>query len=1362
MPRPINCIGMKVDAYILNTSVVGDSFFLAPVHPPRYESLWSGEFDSRPDVEDPIDLNTASPWKMNPRIADLGTGEVTKSKLGVYLHWCLPKTFRLGKADADSPQELEAAGPVHYDAVPDRWLIFRHIAESQPETPALEIFLVESNKVRRVSDILNEGGDPHSVSSPFIDRSSTAEKQVQTVLGQVSRLPQDWSGVDNDPASHHSPLTVLGSGNPLFADFMPHNSAVFSFHDDLTKEGGEPGSIESANVNYSVYGFFAKQALKLESDSRSEASTPISVCWGSLYSIHYQRDIAPSKIKAAEKAKLFSDKQPLAVGNDVMDACFALLRGSSPEEASMAEAFESLKSDASLQQSNSQLDRAPTASVNFKGSHGGYRWRIKKKENKDTSLSSLSFSQPQQPNGPTAEQKGVLLQLNIMQDYLDALCRRKRYMRHLVFCEWWKHRSLIGATGTLSVQRRSQCTSRAKQLLEEMQSLTLLISSAESHLQSVLDESVTYGPFEKEETSKFFSHTDPAFVLRDMGSGWPENWDSDPTTIETESFNSWLNANTEALKKWAEATTFVKGGAPITKARIPDLWEDITKHNGLRQLPSELRQSLTNTMLAFTKEIAAESPGENVLIQNPSWKECCWDGQPWLPVFVDWEVEYVNIPSSMWQLKYDDNGSVHYGLDSDQKLSDLKLGSRTFSGRSILQPNGQKLILGLLDMMHRTVPGASGESDVVKPLAERFLNGQNLTFGRLDGFTDHLLTLCQGAHAIPMREGSSTPGEEIFADGESLEIFYGGPTDLSSGGLDVTPYGTYHEGLSYETLTSTDAVDDNDRFFRPVTHGQARLTQFKIVDRFGQVICAHDPRPEQPKETLYPHFGSALLCEPDSDASPNTALTTSSSENEADDCEWFQLSPRINQDARLHAAFLSDDHSSGIQPPAEDDNVVFAWLLVNFHNQSIQVYDKNRTFKGEAILPSGPHQSVHWHSLVGGDMSSDILPHMMRDEHDFRLQARLDKVDISALKGTKQSMSLDDLIASMSHAPFIIGLWKTIVAAQDHIQAPPAQQFAQFPSALVGRPVALAHLGLGIELATPPMKSQAYADYAEGESDSITGSGLSGTAGDEELTRYDFGIKLGDMLGHQDGLIGYFIPPEGDEVWSIVTDYAVDDASFPNVRHSGDAPPLTVSPSYPPVLSSGTSAPFNISDEAGNYQKRKAEGLQSSLVTVLFDPFLPIHVRSGILPAAQAQLNRDETDRDLQNLGVWFRSGPVIIGSRGSDPVTSQDGKMRIQVIDDGKDTKGPLVPVHTMSTTTSGAEWQWVQPVMDETGGRENIDALTGDVRYVHLGVTNPLKEGFDTTVGADDEKAREDDVEVAVALDGYLLLRPNKKKSN
>ncbi|CVK85141.1 uncharacterized protein FPRN_06954 [Fusarium proliferatum] len=962
---------------------------------------------------------------------------------------------------------------------------------------------------------------------------------------------------------------------------MPHNSAVFSFHDDLTWEGAEPGAIKNANVIYTVYGFFAKDAIDLARSPVGQRSTETSVCWGSLYSVIYTRYSAPSRMRAAEKAKEFVIKQPLAVGDDVVDACIALPKGSTdPTEYSLAEAFESLKSDAALQQSNSKLDRASTAATNFKGTHGGYFLRLVKQDI-GPGVGNLPSSEAQQIPAPTMQQNNVLRQLNTLQSYVDALYRRERYARHLVFCEWWKNRRLSTAKDNVSVRRRYRCMTRAKRLLCDMKQISELRTSAESHILSILESSKPCGPFEKEEAGKFFSHMDPAFVLQNMGSGWPENWDDNATVVEAELFDSWLTSSAGALRKWIE-----------TSERSSRVFEKI--------------------LLAFTSEIAAKSPGENALIKNPSWREQCWDGQPWLPLFIDWEVEYVHIPGSMWELRYDDSGSVQYGLVTDKKLSDLALGSRTFSGRTILQPNGQKLIQGLLDMMHRTVPGTSAQ-DEVKKWAERLLKGQEFTFERLDGFTDHLLTLCQGAHAVPTHHDISNQHEEIFTSEESLRIFESGMGNVSSGGLDVTPYGSFHEGLSYETLTNIDACDDKNRFLQTATHGQARITQFKIVDRFGQVISAHDPRLEGPIQPLYPHIGSSLLCEQDSEALPNTAFKASSSEDEGS-------LPKIT----------------------------------------------------------------------------------------FRLR-------------------------QPSNSP---------------------------SSGLVGRPVALAHLSLALELATPPMQSQAYADYAEDETNDVTGVSLSET-GDGELTGYEFGIKLGDMLGHQDGLIGYFTHPEAEEAWDIVTDFAIDDLSLPSVKHTNNAPPLTVSPSYPPVLSAGTSDPFNITDEANNYQKRKAEALQSSLVTVILDPFLPIHVRSGILPAVQIQLDRDDVERDLRNLGVWFRSGPVIIGSRGSDPVSAQGGKMRIRIINDGNNPKAPLVPVHTMPTTTSGTAWQWVQPVMGDLNEEEGTDALSSGVKYVHLSVTNPLKEVFDAIVETDHEKAKEDGIEVAVALDGYLLLRQSEQNT-
>lgn len=104
---------------------------------------------------------------------------------------------------------------------------------------------------------------------------------------------------------------------------------------------------------------------------------------------------------------------------------------------------------------------------------------------------------------------------------------------------------------------------------------------------------------------------------------------------------------------------------------------------------------------------------------------------------------------------------------------------------------------------------------------------------------------------------------------------------------------------------------------------------------------------------------------------------------------------------------------------------------------------------------------------------------------------------------------------------------------------------------------------------------------------------------------------------------------------------------------------------------------------------------------------------------------------------------------------------MRIQIINDGNDLKAPLVPVHTMPTTTSGTAWQWVQPVMEDLNEEMGTDALSSKVRYVHLSVTKPLKEEFDAIVGADHDKVKEDDIEVAVALDGYLLLGRSEKST-
>ncbi|KAI1112090.1 hypothetical protein F5Y14DRAFT_442836 [Nemania sp. NC0429] len=1317
MARPVECIGMKVDAYVLNPSVVAETYFVAPTTRPSYDSLLPGPCNLRHDVVPPVDVRNAFPWQHNSRIADLLSGQVIKSRLGVYLHWCVPKLFRSGKADASEPSaspdgltsEYPASETVEYEPVPDRWLVFRHVAESQPSTslaPALEVFLVESSKIRKVNDVIAAGEDLETAASPFLDPGRATEDQLRTVLGRVSHLTSDWDpgagGADSRAAAadegYLSLLTVLETGNTLFADYSPHNAAVFTLHDDLTWGGQLPGSTESATISYVVYGFRAKDARQLLSsppDISTSTSTsaaapvvdkkPVRVCWGSLYSVKYHRSDPPSIINAAIVAKNFAEK-----------------------ESAFSSVLDRLSSYAALPESNSQLDRAGSSTTNFKSAHGGYRWRLATDEGQDGSCLMI----PEQ---------------------------------------WWKHRSLHGETDVISRQRRAQAVRRARSLLERMEVTNSLLTSTARLIVKMEEDVKPYGSFTKGENRKFHSHTDPIFALRDVGSGWPAEWGSDASVITSSQFDSWLSSS-----------PFSQDAAPRTKSRIPDVWDRFVGHPGLARLPGEMMSARRNIMM----------PGCCPLVARPSWTESVWNGQPWLPLFVD----------ELWEMRHNDDGTVRYGLRGDISLGIYSLSSRTFSGRAILSPDAQKTMLGLIDMMYRTVPGAVDTGDAGMATAQNILSGIQLLFGRLDGFTDHLLTLCQGAHVAPSLDNIALDtdddplitslitayraAEEIFADEDDLKLLSGhlklpgnSPDRTDAvGGLDVTPYGISHEGLSYPSSQNLNSPADKDLFFRPVSQGQARLTQFKIVDRFGQVICATDPRPDQPAPSFYPHMGTGILCETlpidNNDASePRTAFPLKPEEIASGDCPWFQLSPRINQDARIHADFMRNRTlPNGLrcdgkyQPVAAGERAVFAWLLINFHNRSLQVYDGDGAFKGEAFLPSGPDEPVYWQSLLGRGDGQDILPHMLPHESS----AAPASVGHEGSASFELPMSLEDLLVSMSHAPFLIQLWDTVVTAQDHLVTPPPQQYAQIPSALVGRPLALAHLGLGVGLATAPMRSQAYADYSEEypADDEVAGDVIdsSETTGDEELTRYAFAVKLGDMLGRQSGLVAYFRPPAPDKLpqpgaWTITTDYTPKSPPPP-------PPPPSYSSSSVHVQHSTVSRESldaaTVSTEVQDYQQRRAESLHASIVTVLVDPYLPVHVRSGILPVAIAQLSRAIVEHDMGQLGVWLRTGPVLIGARGTDPA-----------IDGGGGGAGTAPPSRPRVP---------VQPVMvneppyssiDRSRNEERLQAaLNAPVNYVRLGTMNPLRTGFDAAVGVDDETLKRQEAEIAVALEGYLLL--------
>ncbi|KAJ6032603.1 hypothetical protein N7540_003335 [Penicillium herquei] len=101
------CIPLNVDAFILNKDVVeSGKALIAPFSLPDYGGLEPGD-RLQHDVIPHLDLRSAAISATNDRLSDLDSGKPRRDRLGVYLHWTIPKPFRAGVSATHSAKELD-------------------------------------------------------------------------------------------------------------------------------------------------------------------------------------------------------------------------------------------------------------------------------------------------------------------------------------------------------------------------------------------------------------------------------------------------------------------------------------------------------------------------------------------------------------------------------------------------------------------------------------------------------------------------------------------------------------------------------------------------------------------------------------------------------------------------------------------------------------------------------------------------------------------------------------------------------------------------------------------------------------------------------------------------------------------------------------------------------------------------------------------------------------------------------------------------------------------------------------------------------------------------------------------------------
>jgi hypothetical protein len=101
-------VSMKVDAFVLNAEIFKDNYYVTPLNRPDYSALKPGRTTLKHDFIPPVVLETVNSKEKHPRIVD-PSGNKT-GRLGVYLHWVVPKVFRVGKATVPSEGQSVSSG----------------------------------------------------------------------------------------------------------------------------------------------------------------------------------------------------------------------------------------------------------------------------------------------------------------------------------------------------------------------------------------------------------------------------------------------------------------------------------------------------------------------------------------------------------------------------------------------------------------------------------------------------------------------------------------------------------------------------------------------------------------------------------------------------------------------------------------------------------------------------------------------------------------------------------------------------------------------------------------------------------------------------------------------------------------------------------------------------------------------------------------------------------------------------------------------------------------------------------------------------------------------------------------------------
>ena len=285
-----------------------------------------------------------------------------------------------------------------------------------------------------------------------------------------------------------------------------------------------------------------------------------------------------------------------------------------------------------------------------------------------------------------------------------------------------------------------------------------------------------------------------------------------------------------------------------------------------------------------------------------------WKKNPWLPLFLQWQVSWVPYNSNQELGKWDLNDEGTGFKLKDDNVSIDQGNAVNYNGTTLLTPSAA---IHLSDKLRHY--NLTHDNPKLKAF-QTAVHSMNLLCQSLGGFTDQLLMRKSRMELSPLEPGenghSPQPSPDIFDTVKDIEW--------------LSPLN-----------------NDNSKLF-PVRAGHLKLEKLWIIDAFGQVLKLENQDKEKDIKPILPDQFKGVD-------------------------EYIRLEPRLTQPARLTIQWLSADRwGNGAKEEKllqEDEafNPVCGWILPNFLDQGLMIYDA----WGNAIGALQAVQRKSWTQGVG-------------------------------------------------------------------------------------------------------------------------------------------------------------------------------------------------------------------------------------------------------------------------------------------------------------------------------------------------------------------------------------------------------------